>query len=335
MRSAVVLALSLLFATPGLADLNLGVSAYERGDFAAAFKEFLALAREGDVGAQYNLGVMYEYGEGVPKSIGEALNWYQAAAEQGHAASQMVLVFMLEDPRAAYHWVQVALANSLSADERRAATHRRAFLVEALKLAPAQSMPRPTNQGPIVRNYSGNRGSTNKWAAVFGSRYDFVLNPAGKVPVVEYFDYRCGPCKRAYKNVQRLQSVAARYSIRFIFKEFPILGSKSEYAAKAAIAARRQGKYLVFHNALMSHRGGLTKDTVLTKAAAVGLNVDRLVVDMKSPDVEVELEANRASARAMDISATPSFVIGVTVVRGGPSYKRMLALVEKFKKTIE
>ena len=82
-------------------------------------------------------------------------------------------------------------------------------------------------------------------------------NPSGDVTVVEFFDYRCGYCKRAAGAVTQLQKEDAR--VRIVYKDFPILGEASELAAKAALASRAQGKHQVFHEALFTAKGDITK----------------------------------------------------------------------------
>ena len=80
-----------------------------------------------------------------------------------------------------------------------------------------------------------------------------VAGTAGGVTVVEFFDYRCGYCKRAEGTIRKL--LADHPDIQFVFKEFPILGPESSVAAKAGLAANKQGGYLMFHQALMTLPG--------------------------------------------------------------------------------
>jgi len=87
---AVVVAL-LFSAGAAWADFDDGWAALERGDYATALKEWRPLAEQGDADAQYNLGVMYEHGWGVPVNYAEAVKWYRKAAEYGHAGAQFGL----------------------------------------------------------------------------------------------------------------------------------------------------------------------------------------------------------------------------------------------------
>ena len=84
----------LLLASPAWAGFDEGMAAVLRGDYAAALREFLPLAQQGDAGAQTNLGVMYHNGRGVPQDYAEAMKWFRLAAAQGHALAQHNLGFM-------------------------------------------------------------------------------------------------------------------------------------------------------------------------------------------------------------------------------------------------
>ena len=91
MRAFVILAGLLLLPHPALADVQDGVRAYRRGDYAAALREWRPYAEQGDAAAQYNLGVLYDQGQGVPQDYGQAVKWYRLAAEQGDADAQFNL----------------------------------------------------------------------------------------------------------------------------------------------------------------------------------------------------------------------------------------------------
>lgn len=139
-------------------------------------------------------------------------------------------------------------------------------------------------------------------------------NPNGDVTLVEFFDYQCGYCKSVVDRVAG--TVAEDKNIRWVFKEFPILGPVSVYAARAALAAHRQGKYQEFHLALMRSRGRLDEKKVLRIAGATGLDVARLEADMESPEIGVMIERNMTLADALNVRGTPAFVIGDVVVPG-------------------
>jgi protein-disulfide isomerase len=153
-----------------------------------------------------------------------------------------------------------------------------------------------------------------------------VAGTAGGVTVVEFFDYRCGYCKRAEGTITKL--MADHPDIRFVFKEFPILGPESSLAAKAGLAADKQGGYLKFHQQLMALRGPITVAAIEELAGSQGLDVAKLKSDMESPDVQAILVRNRDLGRDLGVKATPSFVVGSELVQGvmdTAAFERLIA----------
>ncbi len=139
-------------------------------------------------------------------------------------------------------------------------------------------------------------------------------NPNGGIAVVEFYDYRCGYCKKAAPAVTELQKVDPR--VRVVYKDFPILGAPSELAAKAALASQAQGKHQVFHEALFSSHGDMTKEDILKIAVGVGLDAKRLEADMANPKWQAIIDKNRTLARELGISGTPGFIVGNELVPG-------------------
>ncbi|HEY0836395.1 MAG TPA: DsbA family protein [Azospirillum sp.] len=155
-------------------------------------------------------------------------------------------------------------------------------------------------------------------------------NPQGDVTVVEFFDYQCGYCKAVVGDVATLLKSDGK--VRFVYKEFPILGPASLTAAKAALAARAQDKYEPLHNALMAHKGQLDDAKIYQIAASAGLDVERLKKDMATPEVEQALGANHALAEALGIRGTPAFVVGNELVPGAIKLDEMKRLVAQARK---
>ncbi len=109
-------------------------------------------------------------------------------------------------------------------------------------------------------------------------------NPEGDVTVVEFFDYNCPYCRRAMSEVQGL--LDADQDVRLVYREWPILGEGSVFAAKAALAAREQGKYEEFHWALMGMEERAEEASVMRLAEEIGLDVEKLRADMDAPEVQ-------------------------------------------------
>lgn len=139
-------------------------------------------------------------------------------------------------------------------------------------------------------------------------------NPKGDMTVVEFYDYNCGYCKAGFKNVSAL--LEKDKNLRFVFKNFPILGPSSKTAALWAVAAHRQGKHFAFHRAMMENRQPIT-DALLEKTAKdIGLDVVRARKDVESKEIAAEVERSAALASSMGLSGTPVFIIGDAVIPG-------------------
>jgi protein-disulfide isomerase len=146
------------------------------------------------------------------------------------------------------------------------------------------------------------------------ARDPVVGNPQGDVTIVEFFDYRCPYCKRSQPDITAL--INDDPHVRIVYKDLPVLGQDSVFAARAALAAAHQGGYQRLHNAMLEAPGQLTNETVITLAEAQGLDKDRLLRDMASPEVAAILARNAELAHGLGINGTPSFVVGELLVPG-------------------
>lgn len=153
-------------------------------------------------------------------------------------------------------------------------------------------------------------------------------NPDGDVTVIEFLDYRCGYCKQAHDGVKAL--LASDPDIKFIVKEFPILGPESTFASRAAMASLEQGAdaYLSFNDAMMRHRGDLDQHTVMRLAGEAGVDQAKLAEDIQNPQIAANIRETYGLARRLDISGTPAFIIGDTIVRGFLPYDSLKEIVE-------
>src|SRR6266481_2994469 len=151
-------------------------------------------------------------------------------------------------------------------------------------------------------------------AALFTSPRQVTLgNPQGDVTVVEFFDYNCSYCKRAMADM--LDLLKGDEKLKFVLKEFPVLGEGSIQAAQVAAAVRMQDqtggkKYLEFHQKLLSGRGQADLARALAAAKEVGLDVARIEKDMASDEVKATIEENFKLAEALGLNGTPSYVVG-------------------------
>jgi protein-disulfide isomerase len=150
-------------------------------------------------------------------------------------------------------------------------------------------------------------------------------NRQGDVTVVEFFDYRCGHCRRAAPLLRQL--LAEDGGLRVVYKELPILGPESALAARVALAAHRQGKYEAVHAALMAADGPFTTAAVQAAAVAAGCDPVRLETDMAAPAIQEALDRNAELAAALGVEGTPAFVIGGALVPGTPTLEALKALI--------
>lgn len=158
-------------------------------------------------------------------------------------------------------------------------------------------------------------------------------NPDGDITVVEFFDYNCGYCKRGLSEVQKLIDSDKR--VRFVFKELPILSKGSEEAAKVALAAKRQGKYWEFHQAMLTQKGIANEASSLKVAEGLGLDMTKLKADMVGASVRDELEHMKQLAQKLGVNGTPHFLVGDKAIPGAPEdlHNQLEALVADFRKT--
>ena len=168
--------------------------------------------------------------------------------------------------------------------------------------------------------------------AIFRSPLAYTAgNPNGDVNVVEFFDYNCGFCRRALPDLVKLMDSDDK--VRVVFKELPIFGEESEGAAKAALAAGKQGKYFEMHQKLFSEPGKADKDMALKIAQELGLDVPQLEKDMEDASIQQALDETKALAQKLALQGTPLYLIGDRIVPGAPDdlYDQLVAKVAEVR----
>jgi protein-disulfide isomerase len=158
----------------------------------------------------------------------------------------------------------------------------------------------------------------NNFAAIYEDENDFVGgNPNGDITLVEFVDYRCGYCKQAHPEVAAM--LKADGNVRFVLKEFPILGEQSVSAARFALAVKLIAGEQVYgevHDKMMTLRGDFTEATFRKLAEGAGLSADEVLARMSDPKVNEILNANHRLAETLQIDGTPGFVLGDQLLRG-------------------
>ncbi len=166
------------------------------------------------------------------------------------------------------------------------------------------------------------------------SPYQAVVgNPKGKVTLVEFFDYNCGYCKQALPDLTRLMKEDG--DLRVVLKDFPVLGPGSVEAAQVAIAVKKQfqgEKFWGFHVKLLGTRGQVGKAQALAAARDSGADMDRLTKDMEGPEVQATLQESAKLADALNLTGTPTYVVGDEVVVGAVGYGQIKGRLDNIRK---
>jgi protein-disulfide isomerase len=150
-------------------------------------------------------------------------------------------------------------------------------------------------------------------------------NPDGDVTIVEFFDYRCPYCRQVANLA--VETAKADGNVRVVYKEYPILGPESEFAARAAIAAAMQGRYAEFHKALMNDVQTVNQDSVMRLAEMMDLDVEQLKTDMRSDKVTETIQRTRQLGQQLQINGTPAFIVGTEVAPGAISRDQLEEMI--------
>lgn len=153
-------------------------------------------------------------------------------------------------------------------------------------------------------------------------------NPDGDITVVEFMDYRCSYCRRAQPEVEEL--VESDGNIRFVVKEFPILGEASVTMSRFAIATQRvagDDAYKQVHDALMVLSSEPNEPVLRRLADELGLDADAILAEMGAEEITRQIAETRALAQALQIQGTPSFVMGDELVRGYVQLDQMREII--------
>ncbi len=165
--------------------------------------------------------------------------------------------------------------------------------------------------------------------ALFGGTYDGIIgNPDGDVTVVEFFDYNCGYCKRALTDMITL--VENDENLRFVLKEFPILGPESQEAHVVSLAFQGLApeKYGEFHRRLLGSDGRANEESAMALALDLGVDEAALRQEMQNPQIEAAINETYQLANQLNITGTPSYVIGEEVVFGARGQEHLSEKIE-------
>ena len=179
-------------------------------------------------------------------------------------------------------------------------------LIEAMQTLQKKEMEQTQN---IIKQTEKNAASYAK--QLFQAANDPVGgNANGKVTVVEFFDYQCPHCVAMSPILDKI--IKSNGNVRVIYKELPIRGPMSEFAARAALAANKQGKYDAFHHQLMLSKQPLSETVIFDLAKTTGLNVDQLKKDMSNDSITKQLQVNMKLRDDLNLFGTPAIFVGKT-----------------------
>ena len=152
-------------------------------------------------------------------------------------------------------------------------------------------------------------------------------NPNGDITLTEFFDYNCPFCRKMVPTMQRL--IGADPNLRVVFREWPIFGEGSDFAARAALASLSQGKYWQVHAGLMGIEGRAVEATVLRVLRGLDLDLDRLRADMDAPRVTDHITRSAELADHMGLVGTPTLIAGDEAIFGENSLADVKALIAR------
>jgi len=174
------------------------------------------------------------------------------------------------------------------------------ILIEATNVLKSRQIDQANKMASDMARKNADQLLRNKQLPTLG-------NPNGKITMVEFFDYQCMHCRSMPKTLENL--IKANPDLHIVFVDFPIFGPASVLAAKAGLAANKQGKFEALYVALMTTQQPLTEQNILNIAKKVGVNVDQLKKDMAAPSIDRLLKENYKIANAMQLIGTPEFII--------------------------
>lgn len=151
------------------------------------------------------------------------------------------------------------------------------------------------------------------------------------VTIVEFFDYQCGYCKKQHLAFEQLMKSDSK--VRIVYRDWPIFGGESDFAARAALASQFQGKHDAFHDALMRHQGKLSRADIKAAARTAGVDWDRLNADLTKHAAKIDavLAQSNRQARILGLQGTPGMVIGNYLVPGALEVKDLREAVAQVR----
>jgi protein-disulfide isomerase len=183
------------------------------------------------------------------------------------------------------------------------------------------------------RTNQASSGIVSNKQAIFATPSDISMgNPTGDVTIVEFFDYNCGYCKRALTDMEEILSEDK--NVRFILKEFPILGPDSMAAHRVANAVRliAPEKYAQFHRALLGGEGRATEETAIEVAETLGISEAAIRKSMTESPNDPLVRATYELANNLGVTGTPFYVVGEEAVFGAVGHQELASKIANLRR---
>ena len=225
--------------------------------------------------------------------------------------------------------VAVAFAGDLAVDEQQL----REIVKEVIKENPKLIFD-------TVNNYvkeQQKKSQRQTLEASFKNRINDVVadnNPTkghknAPITIIEYTDFQCPYCARGAKTIDRIVEMYPE-KVRLAFKNNPLkFHAQALPAAKAALAANRQGKFWEYHDLLFKNSASLNEEKFLKFAQDLGLDMEKFNKDRNSEEIAKQIESEQASASKHKLTGTPSFVLNGVVIRGAQPPKNFVNVIDR------
>lgn len=157
---------------------------------------------------------------------------------------------------------------------------------------------------------------------IYSGAYDILIgDPKAEITIVEYFDYNCHFCQRAVTDMQIMMKNNS--NLKFILKEFPVLGESSIEASRVSMAFSKimpRDKHMEFHIELLSMHGQKDGSRAMQLALKMGADEQKLREEMENPKIVETIQETYNIANSLGISGTPSYILGNEVVFGAVGF---------------
>ena len=158
-----------------------------------------------------------------------------------------------------------------------------------------------------------------------------IFQKNADLTIYEFFDYNCGYCKSVVQLL--IDTISEDTKVNLVFVEYPILSQDSYTAALAALASKKQNLYREFHLSLMNTKGRINENIIFKNAEEIGLNIDKLKLDMNDPEIQLTLKKNREVAKSLELNGTPAFIIGDIIYPGAINKIQLKKAIKLYRKS--